>query len=93
MCSSTCCPQWTILDAELDAGMELDATVRRSDLDCAQRESRREAMVRPSAVRGAGDARRGKSSARHEAQGAGGVREARDAGAGGSILSVRTDVG
>jgi hypothetical protein len=36
--------------------------------------------VRPSAVRGAGDARRGKSSARHEAQGAGGVREARDAG-------------
>ena len=47
MCSSTCCPQWTLVDAELDANTELDAT---------QRESGRE--VRRSAVLDAGDARR-----------------------------------
>jgi hypothetical protein len=49
MCSSTCCPQWALADAELDAGTELDATVRRSDLGCA-RESGRE-------VRGAAERR------------------------------------
>jgi hypothetical protein len=36
--------------------------------------------VRRSAARGAGNARQGESSAQHEAQGADGVREARDAG-------------
>ena len=44
ICSSTCCPQWTLVDAELDAGTELDATARGSNLDCAQRESGREAQ-------------------------------------------------
>ena len=32
------------VDAELDTGMKLDATVWRLDLDCAQREPRREAQ-------------------------------------------------
>ena len=36
-------PQWTLVDAELDAGTELDAMAWRSDLGCAQRESEREA--------------------------------------------------
>jgi hypothetical protein len=35
-------PQWTLVDAELDAGMELDATARRSNLGCMQHESGRE---------------------------------------------------
>jgi hypothetical protein len=29
-------PQWMLIDAKLDAGTELDATARRSDLGCAQ---------------------------------------------------------
>jgi hypothetical protein len=33
-------PQWMLVEAELDAGTEFDAIARRSDLDCAQRESR-----------------------------------------------------
>jgi hypothetical protein len=32
-------PQWTHIDAKLDAGMELDAIARRLDLGCAQCES------------------------------------------------------
>jgi hypothetical protein len=56
-------PQWTFVDVELDVGMELDATARRSDLGCVQCESEREA-------RGAV-----KRSARHEAK----RREAREA--------------
>ena len=44
--------QWMFVDAELDTGMKLDATVWRLDLDCAQRESRREA-------RGVSNVRRG----------------------------------
>jgi hypothetical protein len=43
MCSSTCWPQWTLVDAELDACTKLDATARRSDLGCAQREPGRKA--------------------------------------------------
>jgi hypothetical protein len=27
-------PQWTLIDAKLDAGMELDAMARRSNLGC-----------------------------------------------------------
>jgi hypothetical protein len=34
---------WTLVDAELDDGMEVDAMARRSDLGCAQRDSGREA--------------------------------------------------
>jgi hypothetical protein len=37
--------QWTLVDAELDAGMKLDATARRSNLGCAQHESGREARA------------------------------------------------
>ena len=36
-------PQWTLVDAELDASMELDATALRSDLGCAERKYGREA--------------------------------------------------
>ena len=89
-------PQWTLVDAELDAGTELDATARRLDLGCAQRESGSKAWVRRSTARGAGDARQEQRDAsggtrhevwvgraRHEAQGA------RGTGAGGSVLSDR----
>jgi hypothetical protein len=47
--------KWMLVDAELDASTELDATARRSNLGCAQRESKQEAQ---GAV---------KRSARHEA--------------------------
>jgi hypothetical protein len=30
-------PQWTLIDAELDADTELNVMARRSDLGCAQR--------------------------------------------------------
>jgi hypothetical protein len=41
MCSSTCCPQWTLVDAELDAGMELEiAHCRQADGSRPQREAR-----------------------------------------------------
>jgi hypothetical protein len=48
-------PKLMLVDVELDAGMELDATVRRLNLGCAQHESGQE-------TRGAV-----KRSARHEA--------------------------
>ena len=35
--------QWTLVDMKLGASTELDATARRSDLGCAQREFGREA--------------------------------------------------
>jgi hypothetical protein len=35
-------PQWTLVDAELDAGSEHYAMARRSDLDCAQHKSGQE---------------------------------------------------
>jgi hypothetical protein len=49
-------PQWTLIDAKLDAGTELDAIARRSDLGCAQRESRQEAEAKRCATRGASNA-------------------------------------
>ena len=36
-------PKWTLVDAELDAGTELDAMALRSDLGYAQREYGQEA--------------------------------------------------
>jgi hypothetical protein len=57
MYSSTCTPEWTLIDAELDVGMELDATARRLDLSYAQHETQ---------------ATRGESNAWREARGAGG---------------------
>jgi hypothetical protein len=37
-------PKWTVVDVEINVGMELDATVQRSDLGCAWCEFRREAQ-------------------------------------------------
>ena len=57
--------QWTLIDVELDADTELDATAQRTDLGCAQRESGREAHSVA------------EHSARREAQGESGVRRRR----------------
>ena len=84
-----------LVDVELDAGTELDATARGSDLDCAQRESRREAQ---------GAAERSTRRGQHEARAARSVRRevrarrarlestgARSVGAGRSIPFGQTD--
>jgi hypothetical protein len=66
--------QWTLVDVELDTTMELDATARRSDLGCAQHESRRRPEVWRSVARGVNDARRKHRVARgtrHRARGTG----------------------
>jgi hypothetical protein len=80
-------PQWTLVDVELDAGTELNAMAQRSYLCCAQCESERE--VRCAAEHGARHKRREAQVGRtkHEAQGARCARH----GAGGSVLSGRTD--
>jgi hypothetical protein len=79
-----------LVDAELDAGTELDATARRSDLSCVERESGREARgAAECSTRREAQATRGKSSARREARGTSGACEAR--GADGSIPSCWTD--
>jgi hypothetical protein len=58
-------PLWTLVDADLDAGTELDATAWRSDLGCEPQTMQGESSARREA-RDAGEAR--------EAQGARGVR-------------------
>jgi hypothetical protein len=61
-------PQWTFVDAELDAGTKLDAIARRSDLSCSQRESEREARgVAKRSARHKWCATQGVSSTRREA--------------------------
>jgi hypothetical protein len=61
--------QWTFIDAELDAGTELNAMAQRSDLGCAQREFGREDARCGEALH---EARVGRT--RHEAQGTRGAR-------------------
>ena len=62
-------PQWTLVDAKLDVGTELDVTAWRSDLGCAQRESRREARVAAErSARRKQRVTRGESSTRHRAR-------------------------
>jgi hypothetical protein len=61
-----CAPQWTLVDAELDTGTELDAMPWRSDLGCVQHESGCE--VQGAAERSARHKARGVSGVRHEAR-------------------------
>jgi hypothetical protein len=75
MCSSTCCPQWTLIDAELDAGTEVKPRLSaglggRREVH-AERSSRHESRAAHGAkARGAGGAREARRRGRKGQAGA-----------------------
>ena len=78
-----------LVAVELIAGTKLDATTRRSDLGCAQRESG-VGDARCGGVQREAQATRGESSAARGTR-RGGACEVRGAGVGGSVLSNQPD--